>query len=593
VTRFAEKFSDLGLSPTLLMTLEREGYTTPTPIQAQAIPILLKGHDLLGIAQTGTGKTAAFALPILQGILSNRIIPAPKSVRTLILSPTRELASQIAESFKTYSKGMGLQIATIYGGVKYGPQYKALAAGLDILVATPGRLIDHLEQKTVDLRGVEFFVLDEADQMFDMGFVKPVRQIAAKLPHKRQNLFFSATMPKEIATLAGELLTDPKRVEITPEATTAERVTQNVIFVEAQRKRALLSELYADNTLERTLIFTRTKRAADRVAAYLQAGGVEAAAIHGDKNQGQRERALQAFRDGRVRALVATDIAARGIDVDGVTHVVNYELPQVPEAYVHRIGRTARAGKSGASITLCADDERKLLRDIQRVTRQTIPSFDRRKDQALKLLDEAILASGNTEKPTTPERLKPERPAKAPRAARHSDPDAEFVHKRQRRRPNSSENGPRDNRPGRAERPERYDPMNAERPAGERSEKPFAAKPFKDKPFGKKPFNKTRPFRDGPREDRPREDRQDGGFRGVRAEGARPERGQSERARPEGARAEGGDRPAKAFKPKSNKGKPNDGRSFAKKGGFKGNARPAEAAGARSEGAQFKRRSRG
>ena len=601
------RFADLGLSPTLLMTLEREGYTTPTPIQAQAIPILLKGHDLLGIAQTGTGKTAAFALPILQGILSNRIIPAPKSVRTLILSPTRELASQIAESFKTYSKGMGLQIATIYGGVKYGPQYKALAAGLDILVATPGRLIDHLEQKTVDLRGVEFFVLDEADQMFDMGFVKPVRQIAAKLPHKRQNLFFSATMPKEIATLAGELLTDPKRVEITPEATTAERVTQNVIFIEAQRKRALLSELYADNTLERTLIFTRTKRAADRVAAYLQAGGVEAAAIHGDKNQGQRERALQAFRDGRVRALVATDIAARGIDVDGVTHVVNYELPQVPEAYVHRIGRTARAGKSGASITLCADDERKLLREIQRVTRQTIPSFDRRKDQALKLLDEAILASGNTEKPTTPDRVQPERPARAPRAARHSDPDAEFVHKRQRRRPDRA--GGKPGRPERFERPERYDPM-----AAERSEKParaFGDKPAAGKPFKKKPFNKDASFKDRPFRDGPREDRQEGGFKGPRPERARAERPHSERPhserprsegprfegqrpeRAEHARPEGGERPAKAFKPKSNKGKPNDGRSFAKKGGFKGNARPAEAVGPRSEGAQFKRRSRG
>jgi ATP-dependent RNA helicase RhlE len=561
VTRFA----DLGLSPTLLLTLEREGYHTPTPIQAQAIPALLKGQDLLGIAQTGTGKTAAFALPILQGILSNRIIPGPKSVRALILSPTRELASQIAESFKTYSKGMGLQIATIYGGVKYGPQYKALASGLDILVATPGRLIDHIEQKSVDLRGVEFFVLDEADQMFDMGFVKPVRQITGKLPHKRQNLFFSATMPKEIAALAGELLTDPKRVEITPEATTAEKVSQQVIFVEAQRKRALLSELYADSTLERTLIFTRTKRGADRVAAYLQAGGVEAAAIHGDKNQSQRERALQAFRDGRVRALVATDIAARGIDVDGVTHVVNYELPHVPEAYVHRIGRTARAGRSGASITLCADDERKLLRDIQRVTRQTIPSFDRRKDTALKLLDEAILASGNTEKPKTPDRVQPERPARTPKAARHSDPDAEFVHKRQRKRPGQKDRARarEDGRgaAGRREfadtRPIRYDPMAAERPAAERP----AGKPFKKKTF----------------HDGPREDQRDGGFKGVRSEGDRPQKAA-------GKPFKQGGKPS---------GKPNDGRSFAKKGGFKGNTRPAEGIGQRSEGAQFKRRSRG
>ena len=399
-------FKDLGLTPTLLNILTREGYETPTPIQAQAIPFLLKGHDLQGIAQTGTGKTAAFALPILHHLLADRKIPQPRTVRALILSPTRELASQIAESFKTYSAGMGLAIATIYGGVKYAQQYKALNGGLDILVATPGRLLDHIEQKTVDLRQVEYFVLDEADQMLDLGFVKPIRQIASRLAAKRQNLFFSATMPKEIGTLASELLTDPKRVEVTPQATTAERVEQKVIYVEAIRKRALLSELYAEDELTRTLVFTRTKRSADRVAAYLQAGGIEAAAIHGDKNQGQRERALMAFRDGRVRALVATDIAARGIDVDNVSHVINYELPHVTEAYVHRIGRTARAGNTGIAITLCSDDERKLLKDIQRVTRQTIPAFDRRKDKALALLDEAILASGQTEKPKTPERLK-------------------------------------------------------------------------------------------------------------------------------------------------------------------------------------------
>jgi len=458
-------FKDLGLSPTLLLTLEKEGYVTPTPIQAKAIPTLLAGHDLLGIAQTGTGKTAAFALPILQHILSDRRMPEPKTVRVLVLSPTRELASQIADAFKTYSQGLGLSIATIYGGMKYGPQYKALAKGLDILVATPGRLIDHIDQKTVDLRGVGFFVLDEADQMLDMGFVKPIRQIASRLPHKRQNLFFSATMPKEAASLANELLTEPKTVEITPEATTAEKVEQSVIFIEAQRKRALLSELYADSALDRTLVFTRTKRGADRVTAYLQAGGVEAAAIHGDKNQSQRERALQAFRAGKVRALVATDIAARGIDVDGVSHVINYELPMTPEAYVHRIGRTARAGRSGVSITLCADDERRLLKDVERKTRQKLPFVDRRKDGALKLLDEAILASGNTEKPKTPERLPEHRKGDHKKSeARHSDPDAEFVHKRQRKRPNGKMDGrTHDRAAGRDARPQRYDPMGAER----------------------------------------------------------------------------------------------------------------------------------
>ena len=611
------RFADLGLSPTLLLTLDREGYVNPTPIQAQAIPHLLAGHDLLGIAQTGTGKTAAFALPILQHIMTNRIMPAPKTVRCLVLSPTRELASQIADSFKTYSKGMGLQIATIYGGVKYGPQYKALNGGLDILVATPGRLMDHLEQKTVDLRGVEFFVLDEADQMLDLGFVKPIRQIASKLSHKRQNLFFSATMPKEIGALAGELLTDPKKVSITPEATTAERVEQSVIFVEAVRKRALLSEMYAEAALARTLVFTRTKRAADKVTAYLQAGGIESAAIHGDKNQSQRERALQAFKAGKLRALVATDIAARGIDVDDVSHVINFELPNVAEAYVHRIGRTARAGKTGISITLCADDERKYLKDIERVTRQRIPTFDRRKDQALKLYDEAMLAAGVAEKPKTPDRIK---------EARHSDPDAENVHKRSRKRPGQkdrarsredsrggdSRGGQGRSSEGRTEfadtRPIRYDPMAAERPAGERTERPAGERPertFGGKPGGR-PFNKKpggKPFRDGPRDSR-----SEGGFnRGPRPEGARPEGVRADGDRPrktyndrpaEGATAEGGNkRPFNRDKPAGGKpfGKPNDGRSFAKKsGGFKGNARPAEATnGPRSEGAQFKRKSRG
>jgi ATP-dependent RNA helicase RhlE len=456
--------------------------------------------------------------------------------------------------------------------------------------------MDHLEQKTVDLRGVEFFVLDEADQMLDLGFVKPIRQIASKLSHKRQNLFFSATMPKEIGALAGELLTDPKKVSITPEATTAERVEQSVIFVEAVRKRALLSEMYAEAALSRTLVFTRTKRAADKVTAYLQAGGIESAAIHGDKNQSQRERALQAFKAGKLRALVATDIAARGIDVDDVSHVINFELPNVPEAYVHRIGRTARAGKTGISITLCADDERKYLKDIERITRQRIPTFDRRKDQALKLYDEAMLAAGVADKPKTPDRIK---------EARHSDPDAENVHKRSRKRPGQKDRA-RSRDEGRGgetrtsfadTRPIRYDPMAAERPAapaGERSERAFGDKPFKKKPLGNKPF------RDGPRSDRP-----EGGFnKGPRPEGARVEGADRPRKtyndRPaEGATAEGGHkRPFNRDKSGSGKpggGKPNDGRSFAKKsGGFKGNARPAEAAnGPRSEGAQFKRRSRG
>ena len=289
--------------------------------------------------------------------------------------------------------------------MKYGPQIKAITAGLDILVATPGRLLDHVGEKILDLSGTEIFVLDEADQMLDLGFVKPIRQIASKLSAKRQNLFFSATMPGEIGKLAAELLRDPQRVEVTPQATTVEKIQQSVLFVEQTRKRALLSELFADPTWTKTLIFTKTKRGADRVAAYLETGGVEAAAIHGDKSQSQRERALQAFKDGRVRALVATDIAARGIDIDSVTHVVNFELPFVAEAYVHRIGRTARAGASGIAVSFCADDERNLLKDIQRLTRQTIPTFDRRKDRALGALDAAITAAGVKEKAATPDRV--------------------------------------------------------------------------------------------------------------------------------------------------------------------------------------------
>jgi ATP-dependent RNA helicase RhlE len=391
-------FNSLGLVKPLLQALSHEGYTQPTPIQAQAIPLVLEGRDILGIAQTGTGKTAAFALPILQRLADNRQ-PAPRrGCRCLVLSPTRELATQIADSFRAYGKHMGLSVAVVFGGVKYGPQVRALAAGVDILVATPGRLIDHLEQKVANLSEVEIFVLDEADQMLDLGFVVPIRKIAKLLPHKRQNLFFSATMPNEIGKLAGELLKDPSKVSVTPQATTVEKIDQKVFFIEGARKRALLGELFEDEAMKRVLIFTRTKRGADRVAKQLATVGVEAAAIHGDKSQGQRERSLAAFRAGQVQALVATDIAARGIDVDGVTHVVQYELPNVPEAYVHRIGRTARAGASGIAIAFCGEEERGLLRDIQRVTKQTIPSWDRRNDRTLGASEAALRAAEPVQK---------------------------------------------------------------------------------------------------------------------------------------------------------------------------------------------------
>ncbi len=376
-------FNELGLAKPLLKALAEEGYTEPTPIQAQAIPSVLTGRDMLGIAQTGTGKTAAFALPILQRLAADPR-PAPRrGCRVLVLSPTRELASQIADSFRSYGRHMGFSVAVVFGGVKYGPQVKALAAGVDILVATPGRLIDHINEKVANLSAVEVFVLDEADQMLDLGFLPPIRKVVATLPKQRQNLFFSATMPNEIGKLADELLKNPARVSVTPAATTVSRVDQRLLFIESDRKRQLLAELFVEAKMDRALVFTRTKRGADRVAKYLEVAGIAAASIHGDKSQGQRERALAAFKKGEVKALVATDIAARGIDVDAVSHVVNYELPNVPEAYVHRIGRTARAGATGVAISFCSNDERALLKDIQKVTRQTIPSFDRRNDRTL------------------------------------------------------------------------------------------------------------------------------------------------------------------------------------------------------------------
>jgi ATP-dependent RNA helicase RhlE len=391
------QFTDLGLAKPLLKALAAEGYVTPTPIQAKAIPSILLGRDLLGIAQTGTGKTAAFALPILQRLAEDRK-PAPrKGARCVVLSPTRELASQIAESFRTYGAHMGMTVAVVFGGAKYGPQIKALLGGVDILVATPGRLIDHIAERHADLSSTEILVLDEADQMLDLGFLQPIRRIVSKMSRSRQNLFFSATMPGEIGKLAGELLVDPVEVRVAPAATTVEKVQQSLLFIEGPRKRALLAELFEDKSITRALVFTRTKRGADRVAKYLEQADVSSAAIHGDKSQPQRERALAQFKSGQVRALIATDIAARGIDVDGVSHVIQYELPQVPEAYVHRIGRTARAGAAGIAISFCADDERGLLKDIQKLTRQTIASFDRRNDKVLGAVTAATTSGPSAE----------------------------------------------------------------------------------------------------------------------------------------------------------------------------------------------------
>jgi ATP-dependent RNA helicase RhlE len=373
-------FSDFGLAAPILQAVAAEGYATPTPIQSQAIPQVLIGRDLCGIAQTGTGKTAAFALPILQRLSGAPGRKSARACRALVLSPTRELASQIAESFRTYGRQLPLSTAVVFGGVPLGPQQRQLAPGVDILVATPGRLLDLIDRKSLALSNVQILVLDEADRMLDLGFIHALRRIVPLLPRQRQTLLFSATMPRTIASLAEEYLNNPVKVAVTPAATTVELVDQGVVFVSSDRKRELLATLLSDPALERVLVFTRTKHGADRVVRHLGGAGIEATAIHGNKSQPQRERALAGFRAGHARVLVATDIAARGIDVEGVSHVINFELPNVPEDYVHRIGRTARAGAAGIAISLCSDEERAYLRDIEKLTRFPVRQLPYRPD---------------------------------------------------------------------------------------------------------------------------------------------------------------------------------------------------------------------
>ncbi len=383
------QFSDLGLDALLLQALEEAGHATPTPIQAQAIPAAMQGRDVLGIAQTGTGKTAAFALPILHRLKNTPGRPPRGGCRVLVLSPTRELASQIADSFRKYGKHLGYSVETVFGGVGHVPQQRALARGVDVLVATPGRLIDHMGTRHARLDHVEVLVLDEADQMLDKGFLPPIRKIVAAVPQRQQTMFFSATMPEDIARLARDMLREPVRVEVAPVATTAERVNQRAILLEGGLKRAALAQILRGEGVGRTLIFSRTKHGADKIVKALEQDGLSANAIHGNKGQGQRERALEEFRTGKAPILVATDIAARGIDVKEVTHVIQHDLPEVPETYVHRIGRTARAGAEGEAIALVAPDELGLLRAVERLTRQQVPMEDRRADKTAKLDDRA------------------------------------------------------------------------------------------------------------------------------------------------------------------------------------------------------------
>jgi ATP-dependent RNA helicase RhlE len=387
-------FTDLGLSAPLLRALAAEGYATPTPIQAQAIPHVLAGRDLFGCAQTGTGKTAAFALPLIERMLAAPRQRAPRRCRALVLAPTRELASQIHESFRAYGRHAGLASVVVYGGVSQRPQADALIRGVDVLVATPGRLLDLIGQRLVDIRSVEFLVLDEADRMLDMGFIHDVRRIVEMLPRERQTLFFSATLPAEVRRLADAMLRDPLEVKTAPQATPAETVAQSVYHVPKAGKRAALVSLLRESPMDRVIVFTRTKHGADKLQRDLAKAGIDAAAIHGNKSQNQRERALAAFKAPRPPVLIATDIAARGIDVDDVSHVVNFELPHEPETYVHRIGRTGRAGRTGEAVSFCDPEERLRLKAIERLLRQSITPRN-----APPAAAEAEPAAGSAERP--------------------------------------------------------------------------------------------------------------------------------------------------------------------------------------------------
>jgi ATP-dependent RNA helicase RhlE len=444
-------FQTLGLSKPVLDALARANYSTPTPIQRQAIPTVLTGRDLLGIAQTGTGKTAAFVLPSLDRLAANRAYLKPGQIRMLVLAPTRELAAQIAASAQTYGKFMQLSVGVIFGGVPNSKSVRTVARGLDLLVATPGRLLDLVDQRALSLRDLEILVLDEADQMLDLGFIHALKRIVALVPKQRQTLFFSATMPRAIKELADKYLTNPAEVSVTPTATTVERIDQSVTMVNQPEKTALLTLYLQKHAGERTLVFSRTKHGADKIVRQLEAAGIAAGAIHGNKSQPQRERAIASFKSGQMAVLVATDIAARGIDIPAVLHVVNFDLPDVPEQYVHRIGRTARAGATGIAIAFCSPDERGNLRDIERTTRQKI---------AVSPLPEGFAAAAEALKRLKPAPVqRPERP----------------VHHGHRRGSGANDGGQR--REQRGDRPQRHpqraDGRPGQRPDGGQPKRPF------------------------------------------------------------------------------------------------------------------------
>lgn len=370
------KFADLGFNAPILRAVEEGGYENMTPIQSKAIPVILEGKDIIGVAQTGTGKTAAFSLPILQMLLKGEGKRTAKTTRALILAPTRELAVQIGENIKAYSKYLHLKTILVFGGVSIKPQINAVAPGVDILIATPGRLLDLMNQGHINFNGVEFLILDEADRMLDMGFIRDIQKIVDRLPKNRHTVFLSATMPQSVVKLANSMLRNPVRIDIAPASSTVDKIDQHVLMVPKNRKRDLLAHVLKDEAIKRVLVFTRTKHGANRVSKYLEQLGIRSNAIHGNKSQNARQKALKEFKSGEIRALVATDVAARGIDVDDVTHVINFELPNEPESYVHRIGRTARAGATGVSLSFCDHEERGFLRDIEKTIRKQVPMME-------------------------------------------------------------------------------------------------------------------------------------------------------------------------------------------------------------------------
>lgn len=431
-------FKELGLAEPILKALADEGYTNPTPIQEKAIPILLKGKDLLGVAQTGTGKTAAFGIPILHHLYERISLSQNKrKIKALVVTPTRELAIQIAESFTAYGKYTGLKNTVIFGGVKQGKQVNALKSGVDILIATPGRLLDLMDQGFISFRDLEFVVLDEADQMLDMGFIHDIKKIIAKLPSKRQSLFFSATMPTTIVELSSKMLGDFERVTIRPEQATAEKVEQGVYFVSKQNKPKLLVHLLNEQPKESVLVFSRTKHGANKIVKKLDQAGIRSAAIHGNKSQTARQKALGDFKDGKLKVLVATDIAARGIDVEELSLVVNYDLPNVSETYVHRIGRTGRADASGIALSFCDKDERSYLRDIEKLIKQAVPRMPEHQ-----FVDDGTEEEENDSRPPKPSR--PPRNPNKNNSSRNKNRSGSSNYKGKNKR-NTSRNSSRNN----------------------------------------------------------------------------------------------------------------------------------------------------